>query len=140
MDKLYDLTFYSNPNGDYEDSFFIGLFLTQAEAEIVAERYRKEVPGFKDYDCDYRIAAFPVIGDADSIERVYRFIGWNTNEDLDEVDIIISSCFTARERAETEYQTAQEKYPREEWTLDCYTIGHCDWREGFVRCYPGGDE
>ena len=50
MDKLFDLTFFTNDE-DYEEGFHIGLFTTQEEAESVAERYSKEVPGFKDYDC-----------------------------------------------------------------------------------------
>lgn len=61
MDKLFDLTFFTNDE-DYEDSFHIGLFTTQEEAESVAERYSKEVPGFKDHDCMSRVFAFPVIG------------------------------------------------------------------------------
>ena len=68
MDKLFDLTFFTNDE-DYEEGFHIGLFTTQEEAESVAERYSKEVPGFKDYDCISRVFAFPVIGGTDQPSR-----------------------------------------------------------------------
>ena len=57
MDKLFDLTFFTNDE-DYEEGFHIGLFTTQEEAESVAEHYLKEVPGFKDYDCISRVLYF----------------------------------------------------------------------------------
>ena len=135
MDKLFDLTFYTNDE-DYEDGFHIGLFTTQEEAESVAARYTKEVPGFKDYDCISRVFAFSVIGGEDHTKQVYRFLGWNINEDLDEVDILISSCFADRNKAEKALLLAKERTPREEWALNCHTIAQCDWAEGFVRVYP----
>ena len=132
MDKLFDLTFFTNDE-DYEEGFHIGLFTTQEEAESVAERYSKEVPGFKDYDCISRVFAFPVIGGIDQIKQVYRILGWNTNENLDEIDILIRSCFADRDEAEKALLLAKESTPREEWVLNCHTIGQCDWAEGFIR-------
>ena len=132
MDKLFDLTFYTNDE-EYEEGFHIGLFLTREEAEAVAEHYEKEVPGFKDYDCISRVFVFPVIGGTEQTKQVHRFIGWNTNENLDEIDILISSCFADREEAEKALLMAKERMPREEWALNCHTIGQCDWAEGFVR-------
>ena len=72
MDKLFDLTFFTNDE-DYEEGFHIGLFTTQEEAESVAERYLNEVPGFKDYDCIPRVFAFPVVGGTEQTKQVYRF-------------------------------------------------------------------
>ena len=132
MDKLFDLTFYIN-DGDHEDGFQIGLFETQEQAEAVAEHYAREVPGFKDYDCVPHVLAFPVIGGTAETRQVYRFIVWNTNEDLDECDILISSCFADREEAEKTLLIAKERMPREQWALNCHTVGQCDWTEGFVR-------
>lgn len=132
MDKLYDLTFYTN-HEDYEEGFHIGLFTTQEEAESVAERYLREVPGFKDYDCTPRVSAFPVINGTDDTKKVYRFMGWNTNEDLDEVDIIISSCFADQGEAENALSMARERMLRKEWVMNCHTIGQSDWAEGFMR-------
>ncbi len=135
MDMLFDLTFYINDD-DYENGFHIGLFETREEAETVAARYISEVPGFKDCDCTPSVIAFPVIGGTDHTQQVYRFLGWNTNEDLDEIDILISSCFADQNEAEKELFHAKEKTPREEWALNSHTIGQCDWAEGFVRVYP----
>ena len=132
MDTLFDLTFYFNDD-DYEGGFHIGLFATREEAEAVAARYISEVPGFKDYDCTPGVIAFPVIGGMDHTTQVYRFLGWNINEDLDEIDILISSCFADQNEAEKALFQAKEITPREEWALNRHTIGQCDWMEGFVR-------
>ena len=78
----------------------------------------------------------PVIG-SESIDmepqQVYRFQGWNVNEDLDEIDIWESDCYVSWEQAQADYEKAQIKMPREEWTLNRYVIGQCDWQEGFIR-------
>ena len=39
----------------HREDFFIGLFGTRAQAEAVAAHYLKQVPGFCDYDCTYRV-------------------------------------------------------------------------------------
>ena len=135
MDKLFDLTFFTNDE-DYEEGFHIGLFTTQEEAESVAERYLKEVPGFKDYDCISRVCAFPVIDGTDQTKQVYRILGWNTSENLNEIDILISSCFADRDEAEKALLLAKQRTPREEWVLNCHIIGKCNWAEGFARGYP----
>ena len=135
MDKLFDLTFFTNDE-DYEEDFHIGLFTTQEEAESVAEHYLKEVPGFKDYDCISRVFVFPVIGGTEQTKQVYRILGWNINENLDEIDILISSCFADRDEAEKALLLAKQRTPREEWVLNCHIIGKCNWEEGFARGYP----
>lgn len=65
MKKLFCLTFYDLPDGDYRDGFHIGLFATYEEAATVAARYHKEVAGFKDYYCEAEITEVPVIGSCD---------------------------------------------------------------------------
>ena len=134
MDKLFDLTIYIH-NGEHEDGFHIGLFSTREQAESVADRYLREVSGFKDYDCMPRVFEFPVIGAVEHTRQVYRFVGWNTNADFDEVDILVSSCFVDRNEAEMALSQAKEVTQREEWVLNCHIIGQCDWAEGFVRVF-----
>lgn len=134
METLYCLTFYSNPNGDYREGFRIGLFRTREEAQSVERRYREQVPGFRDYDCEAEITPVPVIGDC-SGECVYRFVGWNENKDLDEVDILDSDCYADLHQAETAFQKAQETRPRAQWELDRWIIGKCHWQDGFVRVF-----
>ena len=136
MRKLYCLTFYAQSGNEYWDSFHIGLFAAREEAESVKEHYRKEIQGFKDYDCKAEITEVPVIGSENmdmEPQRVYRFQGWNVNEDLDEINIWESDCYVSREQAQADYEKAQIKMSREEWTLNRYVIGQCDWQEGFIR-------
>jgi len=92
MKKLYCLTFYTQPNGTYRDGFHIGLFRTYTEAKNVEKRYQVEITGFKDYECDAEITEVPIIGNITDMLCVYRYVGWNENEDFDEVDIIESNC------------------------------------------------
>lgn len=136
MRKLYCLTFYAQSGNEYWDSFHIGLFAAREEAESVKEHYRKEIQGFKDYDCKAEITEVPVIGSENmdmEPQRVYRFQGWNVNEDLDEIDIWESDCYVSREQAQADYEKTQIKMSREEWTLNRHVIGQCDWQEGFIR-------
>ena len=39
----------------HRQDFFIGLFGTRAQAEVIAAHYLKQVPDFCDYDCTYRV-------------------------------------------------------------------------------------
>lgn len=136
MRKLYCLTFYAQSGNEYWEGFHIGLFAAREEAESVKEHYRKEIQGFKDYDCKAEITEVPVIGSENmdmEPQRVYRFQGWNVNEDLDEIDIWESDCYVSREQAQADYEKAQIKMSREEWTLNRHVIGQCDWQEGFIR-------
>ena len=116
MEKLFSLTFYTQPNGEYRDGFGIGIFRTYEEAKAVEILYRKEVLGFKDYPCDAEITAVPVIGEnVDAVDCVYRYEGWNINGDFDEIDIINSHCYTDRAQADNDYKEAQVQFPRNEW-------------------------
>lgn len=133
FEKLYRLSFFSDTEEDFGSGFDIGLFAAWEDAEQVALRYRKEVPGFKDHDCDYSIMGIPVYGDMEIVDRVYIYQGWNWDEDHEEVDCIISSCFASKVQAEEALDQAQRNLPRQEWVLNCHIIGQCDWQEGFVR-------
>lgn len=133
MDKLYSLSFYSDTEDAFGPGFHIGLFATREDAERMARHYRREVPGFKDYDCDYSITPIPIFGDAENIGKVYCYLGWNVNDDLEEIDVLVSSCFLSRKQAEEAFQAAKQHVQRQEWVLNCYTVGQCNWAEGFER-------
>ena len=130
--KLYRLSFFSDTEEDF-GGFDIGIFRSQEEAECVALRYRQEVPGFKDYDCDPSILELSVWNDDAVSEKVYIYRGWNWDEQGDEVDCLISNCFVSRSEAEKYFAQAQQRIPRQQWILNCHVIGQCHWTEGFVR-------
>lgn len=130
--KLYRLSFFSDTEDGFP-GFDIGIFQSCEEAERVALRYRQEVPGFKDYDCDPSILGIPVWNDDEVIEKVYIFQGWNWDEQGDEIDCIISSYFVSQREAEEYFAQAQQQIPRQEWVLNCHVIGQCQWQEGFDR-------
>ena len=58
---LFELTIYDYPK-DGKCPFGIGVFLTEENARHTAERYLREVKGFKDYGCSYEITARQVFG------------------------------------------------------------------------------
>lgn len=124
---------------NYSEDFYIGLFETKQQAEDTARYYLKNIKGFCDFPCTYRIVRKEVAGDFNS--RTSNFIwavqGWNLNEDLDEIDIIESPCFLTEEQADAELQAMKKKYQRTEWTLTRWKIGRLEWREGFVRMVGG---
>lgn len=134
MEQLFSLMFYTQPNSTYRDGFHIGFFRTYEEAKMTELFYRKEVLGFKDYPCDAEITEVSVVGpNRNDVNCIYCYVGWNVNEDLDEIDIIESHCYTDRAQAENDYKKAQTQFSREEWALNCYMIGERHWQEGFVR-------
>ena len=134
MEKLFSLMFYTQPNGTYREGFHIGFFPTYDEAKKAELFYRKEVPGFKDYPCDAEITEVPVIGaNGDTVNCVYRYVGWNENADFDEVDIIESDCYVDYATAETAFREAKKMLQRKEWAINRYIVGHCDWQAGFIR-------
>ena len=130
--KLYLLSFFSDTEEDFA-GFDIGLFRSREEAEAIASHYRKEVPGFKDYDCDPSIMGIPVWNNEEVAEKVYIYQGWNWDEHGDEIDCVISSCFVSQAEAEHFLEEAQRQIPRQEWVLNFHIIGKCDWQEGFIR-------
>lgn len=134
--NLYKLDFYDLELSydDYKEGFSIGIFSTFEKAEQTAEYYIRNVNGFKDYSCEYEITAKNTVGTADeTLKEVYMIEGWNVNENLDEIDIIESDCFTDKNSAESELEEMKRKYNRCEWALNQYTIDKCEWTEGFVR-------
>lgn len=132
MSDLYSLTFYDDLDG-YPESFHIGIFPSHSEAENMAKKYLKEVSGFKDYPCTYEITAKSVIGKADAPDKVSMIFGWNYNDSADEVDIWESSLYADRDEAEAALAIIMQKLSRQEWCINTYKVGECDWQEGFIR-------
>lgn len=137
MGKLYNLTFYTTVEEEYlnqyRDGFDIGLFASREDAEAVKARYCKEVMGFKDYDCDSQITEVSVVGNDPAPQQVYRYVGWNTDEYYDEVDVIESVCYISQSQAIMEMGKTEQQTPRQEWALNRYIVGQCAWQEGFTR-------
>ena len=80
----------------HREDFFIGLFGTRAQAEAVAAHYLKQVPGFCDYDCTYRVEEKSI----HNVQReslpdfVWQFAGWDGKQkDGEPVNIIKSDFF-----------------------------------------------
>lgn len=120
---------------NYSQDFLIGFFLTQGQAEETARYYLENVQGFCEYDCTYGIVKKEIADNPDHIapKSVWFVQGWNTNEHLDEIDIVESSCFLTEERAREECRLMQRANERTEWAVSCYYIGDLHWKEGFVR-------
>lgn len=74
-----------------------------------------------------------MIGKYNNQEKLYCYEGWNEDEDYNEVDIIKSDYYVSEEEAKSDYISAKNKYFRQNWCCNSYTIGECGWREGFER-------
>ncbi len=134
--KLYKLTFYDLELSydDYKEGFVIGIFSSFSKAEQTAKYCLRNVEGFKDYPCDYQIEIKDIIGTADTnLKEIYIIEGWNINENLDEIDIVESDCFTDKKSAECEFENMKQKYSRCEWIINEHKINECQWTEGFDR-------
>ncbi len=134
MKHLYQLVIYDTDLSydNYRESFDIGYFSTCEKAAETAKQYISTVQGFRDHPCQYEIIKKNIRGDTDS-STFYVVQGWNVNENLDEVDIIESDCFTDKEQATRELETIRKRYLRSEFCINRITADKCDWIEGFVR-------
>ena len=81
MDYLLYIISLSYDN--YSEDFYIGLFETEQQAEDIAKHYLKNIKGFCDFPCTYRIVKKDVIGDFNSriSDYLWTVQGWNTNEE-----------------------------------------------------------
>lgn len=124
---------------NYLEDFFIGFFESSEEAQETAKYYLKNVKGFCDFSCTYKIIEKDVIGDKynEKLRGVYFIQGWNLNENLDEIDIVESQCYISESDANKELKSMKEKYKRQEWCASYYIIGKSEWSEGFCRCCNG---
>lgn len=122
--------------GDYSEAFCIGLFFSEAEARRVAAYYLKNVKGFCEHPCTYRIKRKKIIGMLPCTNDpvcVWMVTGWNTNADLDEINIVESECYADESQAYEALDEMKSKYPRSEWAVNRLDIGKCDWEAGFSR-------
>ncbi len=119
----------------YSNDFDIGCFYSRNEAESVAEYYKKNVKGFCDFPCTYRIIEKKIIGNKTDVlpAEIWIVQGWNENDFFDEIDMIESQCFFTEEQANAELQIMREMYQRKEWAISHYRIGEKSWKEGFSR-------
>ncbi len=116
----------------HSEDFNIGIFETEAEAMKIAEYYLKNIAGFCEYSCTYRI----VPKEADGMpvnDRIWTVQGWNVNDDLDETDIIESRCFVSAEQAIAELEALKKLHKRDEWIISSDIIGKKHFEEGFCR-------
>ena len=115
------------------ESFNIGLFRSREEAERTAAFYLSRVKGFCDYPCTYEIHERVVYGESLEINDVFIAVGWDTNENDDEIDIIESPCFVSESQACAALQQMKKDYPRAEWAVDRWRLDRAEWSEGFIR-------
>lgn len=119
----------------HREDFFIGLFGTRAQAEAVAAHYLKQVPGFCDYDCTYRVEEKSI----HNVQReslpdfVWQFAGWDETKDGEPVNIIKSDFFLTEEQATFELDYLKLQCPHQEWCIRRQKIGEMLWQNGFVR-------
>ena len=120
---------------EYSEDFCIGFFLTKKQAEETAWYYLKNIQGFCEYDCTYRIVEKVIADNPSQItpEWIWIVQGWNINEYFDETDITESDCFVSHRRAKSVLHRMQRTFQRTEWALDHHKIGTLNWCEGFVR-------
>lgn len=117
----------------YSEDYTIGVFKTKEQAEEIALYDLKKVRGFCDFPCTYRIIEKNVnCLDTITPDTVWMVQGWNLNDNLDEIDIIESSCFLTETEANFELQNMRNTYHRTEWAVNRWQVGELDWREGFV--------
>lgn len=73
---------------NYKEEFCIGIFSSREKAEAVANHYLRNVDGFKDYPCSYRIEEKKVLGTEDNngergvdgLDQEKRRVGGNGRE------------------------------------------------------------
>ena len=137
MSYLYELEIQSFPNGEGCERYGIGIFRTEAEAEETAARYLREVKGFRDYYCEYTIRKTELIG-RDDLRFVHTWFGWNIDEDENEIDLLCGLMYEEKSDALAAMEAAKTVHNRDEWVLNRWQIGKCEWAEGFEREYPDG--
>lgn len=122
---------------DHVEAFNIGFFSSRDKAEKIAKRYLTEVNGFKDYNVTYQITDKGVIDSTDSLilSDLFVIYGWDKNDELDEINVIESSCYVLKQEAEQKLNELRSSYLREEWCIDKYIIDECNWQNGFVKVY-----
>ncbi len=141
---------------NYKEEFCIGIFSSREKAEAVAKHYLRNVEGFKDYSCSYRIAEKKVLGKGDCskekddgeevcgkkesegkegtvLDQIYMVYGWNENSEGDEIYVVESDCFITELAAKQGMAMMKQMYARTEWCVSRFRVDERNWKEGFVR-------
>ena len=120
---------------NHNEEFNIGFFSSRSIAEKTAAKYQQEVNGFKDYPVTYQIKEKNIISASITQLDVFIIYGWNENDELDEIDVVESDCYSSMEEAETQLHEMKKRFHRKEWCIDKYRIDKCYWQEGFEKVF-----
>ena len=126
---LYSLSLFN----EWQEGFFIGLFVSHERARQVAEHYLSALSGFRDYPCTYEITEKLVVGIIGQSQKVHMIWGWDEDAEGDETDVWSSACYADEQNAQQALEEARRSMNKQEWSLDTYLIGQCHWTEGFAR-------
>lgn len=116
---------------DYKEEFNIGFFKSKEEATEIAQYYIKNIEGFKDYPCEYRIIEKQIIGNLK--KTIWMIQGYDFNENEDEINIIESQCYSNKEQAEKDLEKYKKQYNRQNWYISNWIVEKKYNEEGFSR-------
>ena len=105
---------------DYKEEFNIGFFKSKEEATEIAQYYIKNIEGFKDYPCEYRIIEKQIIGNLK--KTIWMIQGYDFNENEDEINIIESQCYSNKEQAEKDLEKYKKQYNRQNWYISNWIV------------------
>lgn len=133
---VYELTIHDPAlsNETHSEDFMIGLFRSRSLAEETAAFYLQNVKGFCDYPCTCSILEKPIVDmQTAAPDEVFMVLGWDTDENLDEINVIESPCFVSEAQANGELDRLKSTQPRAEWVVNRWKINQAHWQEGFER-------
>ena len=116
---------------DYKEEFNIGFFKSKEEATEIAQYYIKNIEGFKDYPCEYRIIEKQIIGNLK--KNIWMIQGYDFNENEDEINIIESQCYSNKKQAEKDLENYKKQYNRQNWYISNWIVEKKYNEEGFSR-------
>lgn len=133
MMKVYELFFLKSNYDKVCNGFEIGVFSSISKIEEVVQRYSFEIPGFKEFqDGCYQIYEHIISDKYIENNLIYQVVGWDWDEDGNEINIIRSSFYGNSQNAENELCQLQQNLIRQEWVLNRCPLNSCHWTEGFV--------
>ncbi|MBR3594030.1 MAG: hypothetical protein IKL44_05065 [Clostridia bacterium] len=126
MDTLLSLFISCVTPENYRAEYFIGLFTSSEEIDVVVKKLISSNGKFSEPNCNVRIEEVEVVGESDSVECVYRFYGQNIDSSVGG-DIIESPCYVEKSTAIQELMKAKMDNPRQQWRLETHVIGKCNY-------------